>query len=155
MMCDFLVVFSVYHDLPVNGRGLYSGHLWIIASGCRLELACKHWWLNLHLHNHCKNEIRSARGQIIGIVCSIWTRINITHSRYTPMQYILVKGDVIEVNTFAIQLFHRVQCIWLKSQIKAVAFIQGQYLWVNYDCICIPERWHLYITYVSDVTGKY
>ena len=41
------------------------------------------------------------------------------------MQYILVKGDVIEVNTFAIQLFHRVRCIWLKSQIKTAAFIQG------------------------------
>ena len=46
------------------------------------------------------------------------------HSRYRPMQYILVKGDVIEVNPFAIQLFHRVQCIWLKDQIKAMVFIR-------------------------------
>ena len=45
------------------------------------------------------------------------------YSRYRPMQYILVKGDIIEVNTFAIQLFHRVQCIWLKGQIKATAFM--------------------------------
>ena len=28
------------------------------------------------------------------------------------MQYILVRGYVIEVNPYAIQLLHRVQCIW-------------------------------------------
>ena len=50
------------------------------------------------------------------------------HSRYRRMQYISVKGDIIEVNSYAIQLFHRVQCIWLKGQIKAKAFIQGQCL---------------------------
>ena len=44
------------------------------------------------------------------------------------MQYISVKGDVVEVNPNAIQLFHRVQCIWLKGQIQAVVFIQGQHL---------------------------
>ena len=37
-------------------------------------------------------------------------------------------SDIIEVNPYIIQLFHRVQCIWLKGQIKAVVFIQ---------------RWHL------------
>ena len=31
------------------------------------------------------------------------------------MQYILVKGDVIEVNTYTIQLFYRVKCIWFKG----------------------------------------
>ena len=41
------------------------------------------------------------------------------------MQYIfLVKGDIIKVDSYAIQLFHRVQCIWLKGQIKAAAFIR-------------------------------
>ena len=39
------------------------------------------------------------------------------------MQYISVKGDVIKVNPYAMQLFHRVQCIWLKGQIQAIAFI--------------------------------
>ena len=39
------------------------------------------------------------------------------------MQYISVKGDVIEVNPYAIQLFHKVQCIWLKGQIQAAVFI--------------------------------
>ena len=39
------------------------------------------------------------------------------------MQSILVKGDIIEVYTYAIQLFHRVKCIWFKGQILAVAFI--------------------------------
>ena len=35
-----------------------------------------------------------------------------------------MKGDVIEVNPFAVQLFHiyRVQCIWLKGQIKASVY---------------------------------
>ena len=46
--------------------------------------------------------------------------VNITHSRYRPMQYILVKGDIIEVNPYAIQLFHRGR---LKGQIQAAAFI--------------------------------
>ena len=36
-----------------------------------------------------------------------------------------MKGDVIEVNPYAIQVFHRVQCIWLKGQIEAVAFFRG------------------------------
>ena len=44
------------------------------------------------------------------------------------MQYILVKGDVIEINPYAIQLFHRLGCILLKGQIQAAAFIQGQCL---------------------------
>ena len=39
------------------------------------------------------------------------------------MQYMSVKGDVIEVNTYTIQLFHRVQCIWTKDQLQAAAFI--------------------------------
>ena len=51
------------------------------------------------------------------------------------MQYILAKSDVIEVNPYAIQLFYRVKCIWFKSQILAVAFIQGQQGGI-YDCIC-------------------
>ena len=38
--------------------------------------------------------------------------VNITHSQYRPMQYISVKGDVIEVNAYAIQLIHKVQCVW-------------------------------------------
>ena len=33
------------------------------------------------------------------------------------MQYILAKNNVIEVNPYAIQLFHRVKCIWFKGQI--------------------------------------
>ena len=41
------------------------------------------------------------------------------------MQYILVKGDIIEINPYTIQLFHEVQCIWLKGQIQTAAFIQG------------------------------
>ena len=41
------------------------------------------------------------------------------------MQYISVKGDVIEVNSYAIQLFHRVKCIWFKGQIEAVTLILG------------------------------
>ena len=43
------------------------------------------------------------------------------------MQYISVKGDVIEVNPYAIQLFHRVQCIWLKSDTS-----RGVYLGVAF-----------------------
>ena len=39
------------------------------------------------------------------------------------MQYILVKGNIIEVNPYVIQLFHRVQCIWFKGQIQATAFM--------------------------------
>ena len=48
--------------------------------------------------------------------------VNITHSQYGPtrMQYILAKGDII---TYAIQLFHSVQCIWLKGQIQAMVFM--------------------------------
>ena len=30
------------------------------------------------------------------------------------MQYILVKGDITEVNTYPIQLFHTVKCICLR-----------------------------------------
>ena len=75
-------------------------------------------------YNHYKNEIRSTRGRFIGVTCSIQTMVNITHSRYRPIQYILVKGDVIEVNSYVIQLFHRVKSIWLKGQIQAVVFIR-------------------------------
>ena len=39
-----------------------------------------------------------------------------------------VKGDVIEVNPYAIQLFHRVKCMWFKGQIQAAEFIRGQHL---------------------------
>ena len=39
------------------------------------------------------------------------------------MQYISVKGDTIEVNPNVIQLLHRVQCIRLKNQIQAAAFM--------------------------------
>ena len=42
------------------------------------------------------------------------------------MQYISVKGDVTEVNPYAIQLIHKDQCIWLKGQIQAAVFIRGQ-----------------------------
>ena len=48
---------------------------------------------------------------------------NITDSRYRPMQYILAKDNVIEVNPYTIQLFHRVKCIWFKGQILAAAFM--------------------------------
>ena len=41
------------------------------------------------------------------------------------MQYISVKRDIIEVNTYTIQLFNIVKCIWLKGYIQAMAFIQG------------------------------
>ena len=39
------------------------------------------------------------------------------------MQCISVKGDVIEVNPRAIQIFHRVKCIWFKGQIQAGVFM--------------------------------
>ena len=39
--------------------------------------------------------------------------VNITD---IPMQYILVKGNNIQINLYAIQLLDRVQCIWLKDQ---------------------------------------
>ena len=52
----------------------------------------------------------------------------IAYSIVRPMQYILVKGDFIEVDLYAIQLFHKVQCIWLKGQIQAVAYIRGRRL---------------------------
>ena len=45
------------------------------------------YYLSPHLHNHCKNEIRSTRGQFICVMWSIWTMVNITHNRYKPMQY--------------------------------------------------------------------
>ena len=41
--------------------------------------------------------------------------VNITDSQYRPMQYILAKGDIIEVNPYAIQLFHRVKCILVQK----------------------------------------
>ena len=41
------------------------------------------------------------------------------------MQYISVKGDVIKVNPYTIQLLHRVKCIWFKRQIQAMVFFQG------------------------------
>ena len=44
-------------------------------------------------------------------------------------KYILVKGDIIDGH-YAIQLFHKVQCIWLKGQIQATAVIQGWFLWL-------------------------
>ena len=31
------------------------------------------------------------------------------------MEYISVKGDIIEVNNYTIQLFHRVKCTWFKG----------------------------------------
>ena len=40
------------------------------------------------------------------------------HSGYRPMQNILVKVDIIKVNPYAIKLFYRVQCIWLKVRYK-------------------------------------
>ena len=63
--------------------------------------------------------------------------INITHSQSiythnTPMQYISVKGDIIEVNTYPIQLFHRVECIWFNGQIQTMALSVGG---ID-DCIC-------------------
>ena len=39
------------------------------------------------------------------------------------MQFISVKGDIIEVNPYAIQPFLRVQCICYKGQIQAGAFL--------------------------------
>ena len=51
------------------------------------------------------------------------------------MQYISVKGDVIEVNPYTIQPFHRVQCIGLKGQIQAAHLSEGGV----YDCICIAS----------------
>ena len=49
--------------------------------------------------------------------------INKTDSRYRPVQYILVKGNIFEVNPYAIQLFHRGECIWFKGQILATLFM--------------------------------
>ena len=37
--------------------------------------------------------------------------VNVTQSRYRPMQYISVKGTAIDVTPYAIQLFHNVKCI--------------------------------------------
>ena len=48
---------------------------------------------------------------------------HMNNDKYRPMQYILAKGDIIEVNSHAIQLFHRVKCMWFKGQIQATAFI--------------------------------
>ena len=56
------------------------------------------------------------------------------------MQYITVKGDIVEVSPFTIQLFHRVHCIWLKSQIKAMAFMTVFAL----PSKAIIRRWLLY-----------
>ena len=39
------------------------------------------------------------------------------------MQYVLVKGDVSEVNSYAIQIFHRVNVFGSKGQIQAGAFM--------------------------------
>ena len=39
------------------------------------------------------------------------------------MQYTSVKGDIIEVNNYTIQLFHRVKCTWFKGYILAVALM--------------------------------
>ena len=49
--------------------------------------------------------------------------VNITHSLHRPMQHNTMKRDVIEVTPYVIHLFHRVQCIWLKGHIQAMAFI--------------------------------
>ena len=87
-------------------------------------------FMHPYFHNHCKNEIKCVRDWFIGVTCSISTVVNITHSWYRPMQYISVKGDVIKVNPYTIQLFHRVKCIWFKGQIQAMAFIQGWHLWL-------------------------
>ena len=55
-----------------------------------------------------------------------------------------MNGDVIDVNPYAIQLFHRVQYIWLKDQIMAEG---GDYEDLseggNYDCICTAS-WGYY-----------
>ena len=51
-----------------------TGNQYHIAITCLQKLMA-----SLHLHNHCKNQIRNARGQFIGIMCSIWTVIKITH----------------------------------------------------------------------------
>ena len=47
----------------------------------------------------------------------------VKHSRYRSMQYISLKEDVIEVKPYAMQLFHRVKCVWLKGQVHAATFI--------------------------------
>ena len=48
-----------------------------------------------------------------------------------------MKGDIFDVNLYAIQLFHRVQYIWLKYQVMAEG---GDYEDLSkggdYDCIC-------------------
>ena len=36
--------------------------------------------------------------------------VNITDSWYRPLEYILAKDNVIEVNPYAMQLFQRVKC---------------------------------------------
>ena len=50
--------------------------------------------------------------------------VNITHNQYRPLLYILVKGDIIDVNPYTIQVFHRVKCIWLKGHIQATAYLR-------------------------------
>ena len=51
----------------------------------------------------------------------------VLYENFLPRKFELygmsVKGDVIEVNPYAIQLFHRVKCIWFKGQIQTEVFI--------------------------------
>ena len=52
------------------------------------------------------------------------------------MQYISVKEALLRyVYPYTIQLFHKVQCIWLKGQIQAAVFIRGWCLWLYLHCI--------------------
>ena len=55
---------------------------------------------------------------------------NGVYNRYLIRTYEihLGEGGVNEVNPFAIQLIHRVKCIWFKGQMQAMVFIQGQHL---------------------------
>ena len=55
--------------------------------------------------------------------------VNITHSQYRPMLYVSVKGDVIEVNPYATQLIHEVQCVWWSDISCSV------YLWAAFMTI--------------------
>ena len=62
--------------------------------------------------------------------------VNITHSRYRPMQSIMVKGDIIELKPYAIMISHRITCIcskWFKKvKYKQRHLSEGGV----YDCSC-------------------
>ena len=93
-----------------------------------LEINCEHW----HLYYHCKTEVTSSRCLFIGIICSIWTMVSITHSRYRTICYTSVKWTIIVVNLHAIQQFHIRVYLDERLDTKLQHLSKG----CVYDCIC-------------------